>query len=207
VPTLVGIDHAFSFPLQYFETYGELQRDWDAFLDDFQEHWPTDEDHLYVDFVRDGTHGRGAARSGDSRWRRLTEVRAGAKSVFQFDVQGQVAKSTHAGLPWLRHIRRQQGIRVHFWPFDGWLVPSGVSAVVEVYPALWKRGGAREGRTADQEDAFVVADWMRNADAGGSLAQYFNPPLSASERSKAGVELADPGRHGCAASADEGGRS
>ena len=29
----------------------------------------------------------------------MTEVRAGAKSVFHFDVPGSVAKSTHAGIP------------------------------------------------------------------------------------------------------------
>jgi hypothetical protein len=35
----------------------------------------------------------------------LTEIRAGAaKSVFHFDVPGSVAKSTHAGLPWLRYL-------------------------------------------------------------------------------------------------------
>src|SRR5271154_4521913 len=50
---LVGIDHAFSFPAQFFEKYG-LNHDWSAFLDDFQQHWPTDEDHTYVDFVREG---------------------------------------------------------------------------------------------------------------------------------------------------------
>src|SRR5262249_12417179 len=47
VPTLVGIDHGFSFPLRYFEAYG-LKPDWPAFLDDFQRHWPTDDDHTYV---------------------------------------------------------------------------------------------------------------------------------------------------------------
>ena len=51
-PTLVGIDHGFSFPLRYFEAHG-LKPDWPMFLDDFQRHWPTDED-IYVDFVRDG---------------------------------------------------------------------------------------------------------------------------------------------------------
>ena len=62
--------------------------------------WPTDEDHVYGDFVRDGIAGNGAKRMGHARWRRLTEERAGsAKSVFHFDVQGQVAKSTHAGIP------------------------------------------------------------------------------------------------------------
>src|SRR5262249_46309828 len=86
----------------YFEAHG-LKPDWPAFLDDFQHHWPTDDDHAYVDFVRDGVMGNGAARTGNARWRRLTEQRAGgAKSVFHFDVQGSVAKSTHAGIPWLR---------------------------------------------------------------------------------------------------------
>ena len=66
--------------------------------------------NIYVDFVRDGVRGNGAARMGNSRWRRLTELRAGgAKSVFHFDVQGSVAKSTHAGIPWLRFIRQRLG--------------------------------------------------------------------------------------------------
>src|SRR5947209_20176659 len=47
--TLVGIDHGFSFPLQYFEKYG-LSQDWTVFLNDFQEHWPTDKENTYVDF-------------------------------------------------------------------------------------------------------------------------------------------------------------
>jgi hypothetical protein len=119
LPTLVGIDHAFSFPQRYFEAH-ELLPDWPRFLDDFQRHWPTDKDHTYVEFVRDGIAGNGAARTGSARWRRLTEERVGgAKSVFHFDVQGSVAKSTHAGIPWLRFIRRRLGARVHFWPFDG----------------------------------------------------------------------------------------
>ncbi len=99
VATMVGIDHGFSFPLRYFEVHG-LAPDWPAFLDDFQRHWPTDEDHTYVDFVRDGSVGNGRARTGNTRWRRLTEERAGgAKSVFHFDVQGHVAKSTQPGFP------------------------------------------------------------------------------------------------------------
>lgn len=63
----VGIDHGFSFHMQYFETH-HLPPDWPSFLDDFQHHWPTDEDGTYVDFVRDGLVGNGAARMGDSHW-------------------------------------------------------------------------------------------------------------------------------------------
>ena len=76
VPTLVGIDHGFSFPLRYFEVH-HLAPDWPTFLEDFQRYWPTDEDNLYVDFVRDGLHGKGADRAGNARWRRLTKERAG----------------------------------------------------------------------------------------------------------------------------------
>ncbi|WP_376800523.1 hypothetical protein, partial [Candidatus Raskinella chloraquaticus] len=197
VPTLVGIDHGFSFPLRYFEVHGLLP-DWPSFLDDFQRHWPTDEDHVYVDFVRDGVAGNGAKRTGNARWRRLTEECAGsAKSVFHFDVQGQVAKSTHAGIPWLRFIRQRLGTRVHFWPFDGWAIPAGRSAIAEVYPALWSRGFANEGRTGDQHDAFSIAAWLSRADRDGSLAAFMNPELTPAERTVAQVEgwiLGVPGR-------------
>jgi hypothetical protein len=187
-PTLVGIDHGFSFPLRYFKTYGLLP-DWPRFLDDFQRHWPTDEDHIYVEFVRDGIAGNGAARTGNATWRRLTEERAGrAKSVFHFDVQGSVAKSTHAGIPWLRFIRQRLGARVHFWPFDGWDIPAGRSAIAEVYPALWSRGFATEGRTGDQHDAFSIAAWLSHADRNGSLSAFLNPNLLPPERAQAQVE-------------------
>lgn len=187
-PTLVGIDHGFSFPLRYFEVHG-LEPDWAAFLEDFQRHWPTDEDHTYVDFVRAGAAGNGAARTGNARWRRLTEERAGgAKSVFHFDVQGQVAKSTHAGIPWLRFISRELGESIHFWPFDGWNIPQGMSAIAEVYPALWSRSFAREGRTGDQHDAYSIAARLSRADRDGSLAGFLAPNLTPPERSVARVE-------------------
>jgi hypothetical protein len=188
VATLVGIDHGFSFPLRYFEVHG-LKPDWPTFLDDFQRHWPTDGKNMYVDFVRDGMYGNGAARMGNARWRRLTEERAGrAKSVFHFDVPGSVAKSTHAGIPWLRFIRQNLGDRVHFWPFGGWHVPVGRSAIAEMYPALWRRDFTREDRTEDQHDAYAAAEWLRQADLDGSLAGFLNPGLTLPERAVAQVE-------------------
>jgi hypothetical protein len=82
VPTIVGIDHGFSFPLRYFEVH-QLEPDWPFFLEDFQRHWPTDVEHTYVDFVRDGAAGNGAAHfrritghptsMTPSRWRRGSE--------------------------------------------------------------------------------------------------------------------------------------
>ena len=79
---------------------------------------------------------------------------------FIFDVQGSVAKSTHAGIPWLLFIRQRLGERVHFWPFDGWDIPAGRSAVVEVYPTLWSRGIARAKQTGHQRIAF----WLSRVD-------------------------------------------
>ena len=185
-PTLVGIDHGFSFPLQYFEQHG-LPLDWPTFLDDFQRHWPTDDD-IYVDFVRDGGSGNGAARSGNSHWRRITEQRVRAKSVFHFDVQGQVAKSTHAGIPWLRYIRQNAKWHVHFWPFDGWTPPANCSVIAEVYPALWNRTFPLEQRTSDQQDAYATAEWLRRADANGSLEKFFCPELDSHHRKTAEIE-------------------
>lgn len=186
--TLVGIDHAFSFPLRYFEVHG-LEPDWPSFLEDFQRHWPTDEDNLYVDFIRDGLYGNGAARSGSSRWRRLTDERAGgAKSVFHFDVPGSVAKASHAGIPWLRHIRSRLGERVHFWPFDGWDIPPGRSVIAEVYPSLWNRNFPCEARSPDQHDAYCIAAWLSRADRDESLADFLRPELPPAERTVAAVE-------------------
>jgi hypothetical protein len=187
-PTLVGIDHAFGFPLRYFEQH-DLPPDWTAFLDDFHRHWPTDEENLYVDFIRDGLQGNGAARWGKSTWRRLTEIRAGrAKSVFHFDVHGSVAKSTHSGLPWLRYLRSHPGPRLHFWPFDGWQIPAGRSAVAEVYPALWSRRFPREGRDQHQHDAYSIATWLRDADLDGTLPAFTNPQLEDETRKIAEIE-------------------
>jgi hypothetical protein len=188
VRTIVGLDHGFSFPLQYFQAHS-LPHDWPTFLDDFQNHWPTDSNDIRVDHVRQGICGTAAARSGNSRWRRLTETHAGAaKSVFHFDVQGSVAKSTHSGLPWLRYLRRQLGERVHFWPFDGWVVPHDSSVVAEVYPALWSRTFPSEGRTADQQDAYSVAAWMRKSDLDGTLRGFLKPSLTSVERATAEIE-------------------
>lgn len=187
-PTVVGIDHGFSFPQAYFERHG-IRHDWDTFLNDFWEHWPTDDQQVYVDFVRDGVCGKGAARLGNSRWRRLTELRTrSAKSVFHFDCQGSVAKSTHAGIPWLRRLRHAPEAVVHFWPFDGWKPKAGVHVVAEVYPSLWQGRYPNEERTPDQQDAFTICRWLQETDCAGRLRQFFEPSLSTHEARIAKVE-------------------
>ena len=97
---IIGIDHNFSLPMSYMERYGIS--DWEFFLRDFVGHWPTHEEYTYVEFLREDN-----PRTGDASEFRLCEQwTASAKSAFQFDVQGAVAKSTHAGLPWLLWLRQ-----------------------------------------------------------------------------------------------------
>jgi len=177
VPTIVGIDHGFSFPLRYFETH-QIPPDWDTFLRDFHHHWPTDQPYMYVDFVRDGSVGNGTARSGSAKWRRETELRCKGKSVFHFDCQGSVAKSTHSGIPWLLFLRERLGQKVHFWPFDGFTVPQKTSAIVEAYPALYKhRFPPSPGMTGDQHDAYAITSWLKQADTTCELQTALHPHL------------------------------
>ena len=184
--TIVGIDHAFSFPIRYFEAHG-LPPDWPLFLEDFQRHWPSDLHHLRE--IREGHVGHASARAGESSWRRATELRTrGAKSVFHFDVNGTVAHSTHAGIPWLRFLRQQVGAAAHFWPFDGWTPTPGRSAVVEVYPSLWRHLYPADGRSVDQHDAYTVATWLQRTDRDGRLEAALQPALTGDEQRLARVE-------------------
>jgi hypothetical protein len=113
--------------------------------------------------------------------------------VFHFDVEGSVAKSTHSSLPWLRFIRQRLGPHVHFWPFDGWDVPAGRSAIAEADPALWSRAFANDGRTADQHDAFSIAATLSRADRDGRLAAMLQPDLAPADRTVAEIEGWIPG--------------
>lgn len=180
---IAGIDHGFSFPKSYFQRYGLAS--WASFLDDFCEHWPTDSDHVFVDDIRRNN----PVRAGTHDEFRLTEQwTSSAKSVFKFDVQGSVAKSTFAGIPFLRWIRREMGDRVHLWPFDGWDVPAGKSVLVEVYPSLFRNRFPRGERTADQQDAYAVGCWLSEMDRNGFLAGYFSPPLTEEQKLVANLE-------------------
>ena len=174
----VGIDHGFSFPLDYFKR--NKLKTWSAFLDDFVEHWPTADGDATVEQFR--AESKRTKRTGDSTELRLTEQwTSSAKSVFQFDVQGSVAKSTHAGLPFLKQLR-DQNPRLHFWPFDGWGLPKEKSVVAEIYPSLFRNRYPRESRTVDQQDAYSICCWLRDMDTIGRLEDFASPPLTEAQR-------------------------
>ena len=195
-PTFVGIDHAFSFSLNYLRLHPHLLAgDWDDFLDDFAKYWPTDRRGVTVrsqyikQLMRMMGIEEGQYRFGLPNWFRLTDPKE-AKSTFDFLVKdGEVATSTHAGLPWLRCIRHKlDKEKVHFWPFDGWEICEGRSVIVEVYPRIWKGGAVSKGSTPHRKDAYVIARWMREADKGDRLREFFRPKLTEEECNRARKE-------------------
>jgi hypothetical protein len=94
-----------------------------------------------------------------------------------------VAKSTHAGIPWLRFIRHRLGERVHFWPFDGWDISAGRSAIVEVYPALWSRSFAWQ---IELETSMTPTASQRGCSMPTGMATFLRPSSSNAESSCAG---------------------
>lgn len=174
-PVLAGIDHGFSFPDAYFRRYGLTN--WRQFLEDFVRHWPCDRSGVKVEDRR-----RSNPRCGEAHWLRLAESwTPSAKSVFRFDQQGSVAKSTHAGLPWLRRLALMDG--VHIWPFDGFRPVPGAHLVAEVYPALFhRRYRAPDGLGSHERDAWSVCRWLQATDRNGFLDRYLEPPLTTYEQ-------------------------
>ena len=189
---LVGIDHGFSFPLSYFRRTG-LDA-WPQFLEDFRRHWPTDREDCSVDAVRSGRIWQelprpdGERGGGSGEFRLCERWTSSAKSVFQFDMQGSVAKSTHAGLPWLRWLRGECRGNLAVWPFDGWRLPGAGSVIAEVYPSLFRNRYPRAGRSVDAQDAYAVARWLQEAEGRGALDRYLDPPLTVGERAIADLE-------------------
>jgi hypothetical protein len=182
---IAGLDFCFSFPEAYLQR--NRLSDWSAFLDDFFRHWPTHLDHATVEAVKESHYADGVPipgrRGGTSTEYRLAERwTSSAKGVFLFDVNGSVAKSSHAGIPWLAWLRREAGDRLHFWPFDGWQPDPGRSVLAEVYPSLLRNRYVRGDRSADEQDAFAVATWLADMQRRGALDGYLDPPLTAPER-------------------------
>lgn len=178
---IVGMDHGFSFPISYF--HRNKIDSWAWFLDDFVKHWPTHDQGKTVEQFR-----AGSSRAGETRELRLTEKwTSSAKSVFQFDVQGSVAKSTHAGLPFLHALRKAEP-HVHFWPFDGWSFPIGQSIIFETYPSLFRNRYPRQSRSVDQQDAYSICRWLRDMDEIGRLEDFSMPPLTETQKDVASLE-------------------
>jgi hypothetical protein len=80
------------------------------------------------------------------------------------------------------------GERLHVWPFDGWSIPAGKSALVEVRSAIWRELEPIAALTAGQKDAFFTASWLKRADESEELAAALQPQLSPPDKLLSAVE-------------------
>lgn len=181
---IMGFNHGFSFPATYMRR-NEL-KSWPQFLEHFCQSWPTDRDHMYVDFVRENRPPSGA----NEELRLCEQWTPFVPSVFHFEENPLSARSAHAGIVWLHEMRHHPGLleKVHFWPFDGFDVPEDKSVVAEVFPALFSRRYVTSLDEVAGHDAFTIAMWLKQMDGRGVLRQYFNPPLTLPERRLADIE-------------------
>ena len=85
-------------------------------------------------------------------------------------------------------MRQKLGWRVHFWPFDGWTIRTGHSAIVEVYPALYKKFTPQNFDNNHQRDAYSVAAWMAESDRNGRLEKFLKPELKQEDKKRARIE-------------------
>ncbi len=182
--TIVGIDHAFSFPISYLRRHG--LNSWPSFLDHARHKWPTHKKHVTVDELLE----KGTLGGSEDELRLCEQWTSSAKSVFATKGQGRVAYSTLAGLPWLGLLRKELPKKLHFWPFDGFAIPPGKSVVSEVCPAMFKHRYPYSGedRHGHIRDAHAVASWLQDRDREGLLGQYLGPPLTGKEREQAHLE-------------------
>jgi hypothetical protein len=168
----LGIDHAFSFPMAYFERQG-LPLDWPGFLHEFQSHCPTDEANTYADFVREGMAGCWSKVDGGPSWLRLTDQwMASGKSAFYSMFREHSHVQPMPVCPGCGICGRSSMPKFISYLFDGWDVPQDLSVVAEVYPSLWMKRFPRPGRNNDQHAAHSVAAWLRHADLNRSLSQF-----------------------------------
>ncbi len=60
--------------------------------------------------------------------------------------------------------------------------------IAEAYPSIFKNRFPREDRSADQQDAYAVARWLKESEERRILDRYFDPPLTDEERRVADLE-------------------
>jgi len=180
-PTIVALDHAFSFPRTYLDRHGLSS--WDDFLRDFGAHWPTHESPV-------GDLLSGNLRRGTSEERRLTGKWDSSRTggVFRFETKDGHAAAAHAGLPWLDYVRRAVP-ELHVWPFDGFAVPAGRSVIAETQPdRLLLRYPSPSPLSREEHEAYAICSWLQDRDRNDLLVRSFDPPLTEAERAQAQLE-------------------
>lgn len=185
---IIGIDHGLSYPLAVLQQLEFNQ--WDDFLKWSHQTWKTTKLTM--------KQSKEQADYTNSTAKRLVEREfvPSTKSVVDLDrvsgMQGAVSYSTHTGLPWiyrLRYWQKRHGMNIHFWPFDGKIIPEHHHVIVEAYPSLYKKRMTTENHQSlvanyseHERDAYYIAEWMRERDQVNTLEPYLHlPTLSSAE--------------------------
>ncbi|WCK53917.1 hypothetical protein PP175_21755 [Aneurinibacillus sp. Ricciae_BoGa-3] len=167
---IAGIDHGFSYPISMLKGFAN----WDKFLKWFDSQWQTSEYSVAECMKSNGYK--------NSNYRRLVEkaYATKAKSVVDLDrkVHGMVSYSTHAGIPWLSRLRKLKHaghIKLHFWPFDGVVIPENSHVLFEAYPSLYKKTVQITGWSNEHErDAMAIVSWLNYHDRHNTLIDYLS---------------------------------
>ena len=95
---IAGIDHGFSFPMNYFERY--KLKSWPQFLDDLCQHWPTDQDDATVEQFRHGNHrtGRNTDFRITEKWNSVDDLKAHFAEPHMATFQAAMADNAPASL-------------------------------------------------------------------------------------------------------------
>jgi precorrin-8X/cobalt-precorrin-8 methylmutase len=137
---------------------------------------------------------RAAAPGFGAREFRIAEQRVRARGhrpfpAWQLAYPGSVGSQMMLGMHHLerwRHDARLDG-RVRVWPFDtdvgitSAVVNSGTVLVAEVWPSMFDIDRERH-EVLDAAQVLTVVDLLAAADANGTLANWFDPDLTAQER-------------------------
>ena len=179
-PTLVGIDHGFSFPLRYFEAHG-LTPDWPRFPRRFPAPLADRRGSHLCRFrprrrarQRRGAHRQCPLAAADRGARRRREV---GVSFRRAGIGGEIHPCRHS-LAAVHPPAARDRVSISGRSTAGTFPPGARRS-----PRSIRRCGAAASPTraarADQHDAFCIAAWLSRADRDGSLAGFLKPDLIA----------------------------
>ncbi len=191
---LFGLDHNFSFPLNFAQQAGFSCTSWRDTLytlpsgetSDIRQ-WAVQINHFFQQRFGSGIFwGPGFpqrrkpdfpfAEAGFSERRLIEQQIPRMQPVFKLGGIGSVGLQSLYGMIQLKTLIAETGnfgIPVHFWPFDGFEIPPNHHVGIEIYPALYNKYQKR-----DLNDAIETARYFRNQSRTGELFQLFklNPP-------------------------------
>ncbi|OAS13745.1 hypothetical protein [Paenibacillus oryzisoli] len=193
VKTIIGIDHGFSFPKEYFESPKNNLTTWGQFLTHFENLWNTRFNS--VDTCKNKINPD-YDNLIENKFRLIEKYNSSAKHVLDISEkrvgQGNVSYSTHAGIPWIAELRKNCDSKIHFWPFDGYEISEEKNVVIaEVYPAIFHKRfeSLTVNLTEHARDALVIACWLQERDNNNTLAQYLLlKTLDATEKKQIALE-------------------